>query len=406
MTHTHTPPHPRARASRRVRAILTVALTVAAGATVAGLLALWPRTSTATEIQTLPEGGAYGRILLTEVFDSMDPVDLASATGTLLADPPREVRLQVAPELLSTLAPGQEVVALYLPAAVEAGWPEFVFVDHARDTPMTWLAALYALTVLAVARWRGLAALAGLVVAFGIVVVFTLPALLEGAAPGGVALVTGSLVMFAVLYLAHGISARTTTALLGTLVGLLLTTALAAWATGAAFLTGMTGEEGFSLTQVAPSISVQGVLLCGMVLAGAGVLNDVTITQASAVWEIHAADPAATRLQVFARAMRIGRDHIASTVYTMAFAYLGAALPLVLLMSLTDRSLGSLLTAGEVAEEVVRTLVGSVGLVLAIPITTAIAAAVVTSGGGAAPGAADDDAAPAGGVPVGSARAG
>ncbi len=108
-----------------------------------------------------------------------------------------------------------------------------------------------------------------------------------------------------------------------------------------------------------------------------GVLNDVTITQASAVWELRAVAPGATRRELFSRAMRIGRDHIASTVYTIAFAYVGAALPLLLVLSLTDAPLDLQLTTGEVVEEIVRTLVGSIGLVLAIPATTAIAAAVV-----------------------------
>jgi uncharacterized membrane protein len=240
--------------------------------------------------------------------------------------------------------------------------------------------------VLVVARWRGLAALVGLVVSFVGIGVFTLPALIEGSPPVAVALVTASALMFVLLYLAHGVTARTTTALLGTFGGLAATALLAGWASGAAHLTGLVDENALDLRQYAPDVSLSGVLLCGIVIAGLGVLNDVTITQASAVWELRASAPHASRRELYARGMRIGRDHIASTVYTVAFAYVGAALPLVLLVSLSDRALLGTLTSGEIAEEVVRTLVGSIGLVLAIPATTAVAALVV---GGAATRAGD-----------------
>jgi uncharacterized membrane protein len=114
------------------------------------------------------------------------------------------------------------------------------------------------------------------------------------------------------------------------------------------------------------------------------VLNDVTITQASAVWELRAVSPGASRRELFAGGMRIGRDHIASTVYTIAFAYTGAALPVLLLLEIYQLPLGPTLTSGEFAEELVRTMVGSIGLVLAIPLTTAIAALVVTRAGAGA----------------------
>ena len=119
--------------------------------------------------------------------------------------------------------------------------------------------------------------------------------------------------------------------------------------------------------------------MCGVVLAGLGVLNDVTITQASALWELRAADPTASRRELFAGGMRIGRDHIASTVYTIAFAYAGAALPVLLLVQVYRFPLVRTLTSGEFAEEIARTAVSSIGLALAIPITTAIGALVVTT---------------------------
>ena len=251
-----------------------------------------------------------------------------------------------------------------------------MFVDFERSVPVLILALLYALVVVAVARWRGLRAVLGLGLAFGVLFWFMIPALLEGGPPLWIGLVGSSLIMVAVLYFAHGFSLRTTAALLGTLIGLGLTAVLAAWGTDAAALTGMGDEYGYVLSTVAPEVRLSGIVLCGLLVAGLGVLNDVTITQSSAVWELQSADPQASARQLFSSAMRIGRDHIASTVYTIAFAYAGAALPILMVVSLYDRSMLDTLLSGELVEEIVRTLVGSIGLVLAIPATTAIAVGV------------------------------
>lgn len=249
---------------------------------------------------------------------------------------------------------------------------DFVFVDYDRTVPLGLLAALYALVVVAVAGWRGLRALIGLGLAFGIMLGFMLPALVAGHPPLLVALIASTVIMYLVLYLAHGLTARTSTALLGTIAGIVITTLLGAWMTDWSNLAGVYSEDAYVLDSLA-SIDPRGLIMCGMVIAGLGVLNDVTITQASAVWELRESSPALGPRGVFARAMRIGRDHIASTVYTIAFAYAGAALATLLLITVLDRSLIDALTMGDIAVEVARTLVGSIGLVLAIPMTTAIA---------------------------------
>jgi len=253
-------------------------------------------------------------------------------------------------------------------------------VDFDRSFPVGLLAVTFAVLVVVVARWRGLAALVGLSVALVTVGFFTVPALLEGRSALGVALVTAVAVMFVTLYLAHGFTIRTSTALLGTLAGVAIAGALAWWASGAAQVTGATSEESYWLPSQAPHVNLAGVALCGMILAGLGALNDVTITQASSVWELRAVAPGASRRSLFTSALRIGRDHIASTVYTIAFAYLGASLPLLLAVWLQEQPLSISLTTGSIVEEVVRTLVGTIGLVLAIPLTTAIAAVCVPGG--------------------------
>ncbi|WJH26740.1 YibE/F family protein [Pseudarthrobacter defluvii] len=255
--------------------------------------------------------------------------------------------------------------------------PRYIFVDFVRTVPILLLAMLYAVVVVIVARWRGLRALMGLVGAFAVLATFMLPGLAEGKPPVLLALVGSTVIMMGMLYFAHGFSARTSTALLGTMSGLGITALLAAWSTDAANLWGKTGYETSTLSGISSSISISAVILCGLIISGLGVLNDVTIAQSSAVWELHELAPETTARDLFSSAMRIGRDHIASTVYTIAFAYAGAALPILIIVMLSGRPLGETLTSAEMSEEVVRTLVGSVGLVLAIPVTTLIAVLVV-----------------------------
>lgn len=279
------------------------------------------------------------------------------------------------------LAPGTPIVLIRYPAtqAESAVW---VWQDFARVVPLGVLAGAYALVVILVAGMRGLRSLLGLAVAFAIIGMFMLPALLQGRDPSLVGLVASSAIMFVVLYLAHGFSHRTTTALLGTLAGLGVTAVLGAVAARIAHLDGINNEESYQLALLTGRLSeggLRGIFLAGVILAGLGVLNDVTITQASAVWELREADATASRRSLFSRAMRIGRDHIASTVYTMAFAYAGAALPVMLLLQVYQRPLISTITSGEFAEEIARTAVGSIGLVLAIPLTTFIAVLVATA---------------------------
>ena len=200
------------------------------------------------------------------------------------------------------------------------GSPSYVFVDFVRSLPIALLAVLYAVVVIAVARWRGFRALLGLVGAYAVLVSFILPGLVEGKPPLMLALVGSTVIMIGVLYFAHGFSARTSTALLGTMFGLAITALLAAWATDAANLAGVGNHDAATLVNTSANISISGVILCGLIISGLGVLNDVTITQSSAVWELYELAPATSARKLFTSAMRIGRDHIASTVYTIAFA--------------------------------------------------------------------------------------
>ncbi|MGD6978282.1 MULTISPECIES: YibE/F family protein [Citricoccus] len=404
---------------RRVVTALAAILVPVTLLLVAAMIALWPSGSHRELSLADPYGTASGVTLFSGTVTAVEPRDCGPQAGALetpggavvgegaaaqvrcvdaIVDPDGggtdAARVPVPPEVGASrdVSVGDRIKALDLSALpggtadADAGGPaagagasgavDHVFVDFERAVPVVALAALYALVVVLVARWRGVRAILGLGLAFTVLFWFMVPALLEGGPPLWVGLVGCSLIMVVVLYFAHGFSLRTTTALLGTLIGLGLTAVLAAWGTDAAALTGMGDEYSYVLAAVAPEVRLSGIVLCGLLVAGLGVLNDVTITQSSAVWELQAANPRACARELFAAGMRIGRDHIASTVYTIAFAYAGAALPLLIVVSLYDRSLADTLLSAELVEEVVRILVGSIGLVLAIPVTTAIAVGV------------------------------
>lgn len=353
-------------------------------ATVIGLLVLWPsgeptRAQQAAE-QALPPGTTYpdGRVASVETVEcgvEGQPATCATAVVEVL-DGEGEgeyVQVQLDEVVIANGVQEGDVLVLTRDAGAE-GAAAYGFYDYARDLPMITLAVAFAVVVGLVARLRGLAALLGLAFAFTVLLQFILPGLLGDSSPVLVTLVGSAAIMFVVLYLAHGFSARTTTALVGTLFGLTLVAVMGAVAVATARLTGITSEEAVTLQGYDPTLDFSGLVLAGVVVAGLGVLNDVTITQASAIWQLHEVDPAMTWRELYARGMAVGRDHIASTVYTIVFAYTGAALPLLLLFELYSQPWNVVLTSSAFAEEVIRTMVGAIALVLAVPVTTAAGA--------------------------------
>jgi len=249
-------------------------------------------------------------------------------------------------------------------------------VDFQRSGPLIALAVAFALAVLLLGRWRGLAALVALGMSLVVLVLFVLPAILGGASPVWAAVVGACLIMFVVLYLTHGLSARTSTAVLGTLASLALIALLSAVFSAIARLTGLDDTTASLIATLGAPVDARGLLLAGIVIGALGVLDDVTVTQTSAVWELRAANPALGARALFAAGMRIGRDHVSSAVNTLVLAYAGASLPLLLLFTVAGRGPADVLTSQDVATEIVRTLVGSIGLVASVPITTGLAALV------------------------------
>lgn len=289
---------------------------------------------------------------------------------------PDKGRTAVAPSPRSVGTPKFEVHDKIVLGRTEVpgGQATYYISDYQRKPALGWLALAFALTVVIIGRWRGIGALIGLGFTWLVVTNFLLPSMLEGRSPVLLAVTSSALIMFVVLYVAHGLNRRTTTALLGTLVGLGLTAGLASFAVSFAYITGLSSEDVTSVQAYAGQIDVEGLLLAGIVIGSLGVLNDVTVTQASAVWEVRRANPSMSRRDLYKAGMRVGRDHVASTVYTLVLAYVGAALPLLIIFSIADRQWADAVSTDVVGEEIVRTVAGSIGLMLSVPITTALAA--------------------------------
>lgn len=399
--------------SRRPMVVMLAVLLPFLLASAIGLVLVWPSQDATSQGRGTPGVGVVdmsqneqfpGEVLSTsgDICEGA-PTDLlpdgsipqatlcAGADVRILSGPEQGdvVRVPLPPQVFQAgVSQGQRVVlgrnatVMVETTVVEADPDDVVYswVDFDRSRALLVLAGAFALLIVAVGRKQGAAAIVGLALTYAALAYVVLPALRQGENPVLVAVCVSVPLMTAVLYLAHGFSTRTTAALLGTVFGLLATTGLAVWVSSAASLNGLTDEDAYALSTLTTGTDLRGIVLCGLVVAGLGILNDVTITQVSSVWEIKTLAPGTRFVELFRSGMRVGRDHLASTVYTIAFAYAGAALPTMLLLGLFDQPLEQVLTSGAIAEEIARTAVGSIGMILAIPVTTAIAAAAVIAG--------------------------
>ena len=358
-------------------------------ATVIGLVVLWPRgessssdpavlggaTLEARVSQATPQPCSYDPsveclsllIELTEGVDSGTTFTLEHSTSNAGR------QLETGDDIVVTADRSSDGTMLYS------------FYDYQRSTPLLLLGLLFVVAVVVLGRWRGVGAIGGLLASLLVLVAFMLPSLLRGNNAVAVALVGSAAIAFIALYLAHGVNVATSVALLSTFAALTITGVFAWIFVEAASFTGYTDDSTRFLDVLGIPIDPRGILLAGIVIGSLGVLDDVTVTQVSAVWELRQARPEASARALYRRALRIGRDHISSTVNTLFLAYAGAALPLLLLFSEAAQSLGSVATREIVAVEIVRALVGSIGLVSAVPISTWLAATALTTdaGGGA-----------------------
>lgn len=248
------------------------------------------------------------------------------------------------------------------------------FVDFVRISPILWLTFIFAIAIIFISRWKGLRALLSMAFSLFIIVSYIIPQILIGKDPLQVSII-GSIILLAVtLYLTYGWTLKTHAAVISMVLVLLLTGALSGLFVVFAKLNG-TGDENvmFLMQLMETPINLRGLLLGGMIIGALGVLDDLVTTQASAVFELHHANPSLGFSGLYNSAMRIGQDHVAATVNTLVLAYAGASLPMLLMFSLGRGDYGYLVNFSFIAEEIVRTLVGSLGLIAAVPLTTTIA---------------------------------
>jgi uncharacterized membrane protein len=275
--------------------------------------------------------------------------------------------------------PGDDVLITY---TRNPNGNDIAFVaEYVRTPQLAWLALIFAVTLGLVGGFQGLRSLLGVAISFVIILRFIVPHILNGTNPVLVSVVGALFVLIVTLYLSHGFNAKTTAALAGTVVALLLTGILGQTFIEWTRLTGLASEEVTYLSnQTGASLSFEGLLLGGLIIATLGVLDDVAVSQSSVVFELRSANPSLGAAELIRRGMRIGRDHIASTVNTLFLAYAGSSLPLLLLLSTQPEPLGVLLNRERITVEIVSALVGSIGLIAAVPLTTTAAAFAVTRG--------------------------
>jgi len=369
--------------------LVLIALVAAAVATAGALWVLWPNGTgrDAAIAQATEFGLAAERLeaVVATVTDGPcsyssagDPQECRSISVIPASGPDAGAILFLGefsllqPGLTPDVSLGDQIIIGFEPAT-----ESYFYADRDRRLPLAALTALFALVVLALGRFRGLLALAAMAVTLAVLVGFVAPSVLDGNDPLLVSVVGASAIAFVALYLTHGFNPTTTVALAGTLGALVLTLAISWFFFEAANFTGLATEEGLTIPIVADGVNLSSLLLGGAIIGALGALDDVTVTQVATVSELAHRNPELSRRELVISGIRVGREHIASTVNTLLLAYAGASMPLLLLFAVTNQSLDIVANSELLAVEIVRTLCGSIGLVAAVPVTTALAAVIV-----------------------------
>ena len=370
-----------ALSARRAYVVLVAAIALA---TVGGMIALWP-TGDAPSLNFI-EGTPIDETFTADVVsvttfecELYATAECQKASLELTGGPEegRTVQTQVnTGGGLPVFEVGDEVRVLKneIPPGATSQISPYTIVDFERKSPLLWLALAFAALVILFGRWRGALSLIGLGVSLVIVLVFVVPAILRDSPPLAVALVGSMAVMLTTIPLAHGFGPKSLAAMTGTAFSLALIVGLAVLFTDLAHLTGVSSEEAATLAANNGEINFQSLLIAGMVIGSLGVLDDVTISQASTVMALRAANPSQRFGELFRRAIDVGRDHVSATVNTLVLAYVGASLTTLLVFASGQLSFLDAVNLEVIANVAVATLVGSIGLICAVPITTALAA--------------------------------
>lgn len=246
--------------------------------------------------------------------------------------------------------------------------------DYVRVNPLVWLFAIFVIMAVLVGRLKGFTSLIGMGISFLVIFWLIVPRISLGDDPVQIAILGSLIIIPATFLLSHGINKKTLIAIAGTLIALIITGFLATFFVEAAKLTGFASEEAGFIQALKPGVvNIKGLLLAGIIIGLLGILDDITISQSAIVEQLKLANPKLKELELYKKAMQVGKDHIASMINTLVLVYTGAALPLLILFIDNPRPFLEILNHEIITEEIVRTLVGSIGLILAVPITTFIA---------------------------------
>jgi uncharacterized membrane protein len=359
------------------------AVLVLALGTAIGLAALWPNG--AQQVELVPGQNAEpqaAEVVGSETVRCRNPgaTDCRELTIELTEGPESGSRSVLtvgdagpAPELDEGAK--VRVVENQVPPGAGAGAIDpYALVEVDRRMPMLWLALAFGALVVVFGRARGALALVGLGASLVVVVKFVVPALVEAQSPVAVATVGSLAVMLLTIVLAHGVGPKSLAAILGTAASLAATILLALLFTKLAYLTGFSSEEANLLQANDAGLSLEGLVLAGIVIGALGVLDDVTVSQASTVMALRRANPSQRAGELYRGALTVGRDHVAATVNTLVLAYVGASLPILLVFGVGATPFADAISREAVAEQVVAMLVGSIGLIVAVPVTTWLAA--------------------------------
>lgn len=355
-----------------------VAVGAIALATVVGIALLWPDGSSDVKLAAGPSGDTVpGTIEELKAGPCPAPIQGECLEGRVLLTGGPEEGKQVTIQLsaggpVPDFETGDDVRVAK--ASFGGSAPTYSVIDFERRSPMLWLALAFVILVILFGRLRGALSLLGLVLSLAAVVVFIVPAILDGRPPLAVALVGSMAVMLITILLSHGGGPKSFAAILGTAASLVLVGILASLATGLTSLTGFSSDEAALLAVNDPGLSISGLLVAGIVIGALGVLDDVTISQASTVLALRAAAPEEGFGSLYRRAIEVGRDHVSATVNTLVLAYVGSSLPLLLIFGVGEIGAWDAVNLEIVAKEVVAMLVGSIGIIAAVPLTTALAA--------------------------------
>lgn len=364
--------------------------------TVVGLVVLWPQGNgpsipgagtrtvgaTVVGVESASCGGPSEQRCLTATFRVTDGPDEGHRAKVVLGPPEVSPDLTVGDDVrLVDQSPAASTpggAAGGNDAATGAGAePVYAFSGVDRRVPLVALALIFALLGAVVARGRGLLALVGTAASLSLVVLWLVPAILDGSSPILVATVGALAVMFVTTALTYGVTTQSLAAVTGIGVSLLVAALLGTLWSDLAGLDGKDGDLGSFALQSGGELPLQGILLAGMVIGALGVLTDTVVSQVSTVAALHRTNPSLPPRTLYREAFVVGRDHLAATIHTLVLAYAGATLPLLLVASANGVSFGDAINDSQLAEPIVSTLVGSAALVLSVPLSTALAAALV-----------------------------